>query len=278
MLSDKLITLANNTEKVFNAGYNKALKEIPPGATEEELNAKYQEGYSMGHAEGYIEGYNNGYNEGRDIWYQNGLSQGREEGRAEGRQAEYDRYWDTRQNEGKAVDYEYAFYGYPNELFNPKYDFVFGVSAYSANNSFRNAKITDMVKDCNFTVLNDAVGLTYTFYRARDLINARTLKVKESLKYSHVFDECNALKEIRFDGVIGQSGLNFKWSTNLSKSSIESIINALSSTTSGLTLTLSKSAVNNAFGVNVDDASTYPEGSEYYELRQSKSNWTISYV
>jgi hypothetical protein len=41
---------------------------------------------------------------------------------------------------------------------------------------------------------------------------------------------------------------------------------------------LSKAAVNNAFGIDVDDASTYPEGSEYYNLRYSKSNWTFNYA
>lgn len=56
------------------------------------------------------------------------------------------------------------------------------------------------------------------------------------------------------------------------------IITALKSDASGKTLTLKKTAVNEAFGINVDDETTYPEGSEYYTLRHSKDNWTFSYV
>ena len=73
----------------------------------------------------------------------------------------------------------------------------------------------------------------------------------------------------------------------LNKKSIICLFNALSSTVSGKTLTLKKSAVNEAFGIDVDDPSTWevygPEGawfstSAYCHLRHSKDNWTISYV
>jgi hypothetical protein len=64
----------------------------------------------------------------------------------------------------------------------------------------------------------------------------------------------------------------------LSKDSIISVITSLSASASGKTLKLKKTAVNTAFGMDVDDESTYPEGSEYYELRHSKDNWTFSYV
>jgi hypothetical protein len=224
-----------------------------------------------------LSGYNNGFMDGIEIGRAEGNEQGYSFGFEEGKQAEYDAFWDIRQNAGKAADYESAFYNYPAKLYNPKYDFVFGVSAYSANNTFRGSKITDLIKNCDFTVLNDAVGLTYTFYRADKLVNARTIKVKASNKYNNPFYACSALEEIRFDGVIGQNGLTLNC-PKLNKASIESVINHLSATTSGLTVTLSKTAVNNAFGIDVDDASTYPEGSEYYTLRQSKSNWTINYV
>ena len=194
-----------------------------------------------------------------------------------GKKAEYNAFWDVRQNAGKAADYESAFYNYPDELYNPKYDFVFGVSAYSANNTFRGAKITDLIKNCDFTVLNDAVGLMYTFYNAKTLVNARTIKVKASNKYTNPFYGCSGLEEVRFEGVIGQSGLALNC-PKLSKESIVSVIEHLDNTTSELSVTLSKTAVNNAFGIDVDDVSTYPEGSEYYTLRQSKSNWSIKYV
>jgi hypothetical protein len=101
--------------------------------------------------------------------------------------------------------------------------------------------------------------------------------VYENTKYSNTFQESGKLKRMIVEGTIAQNGFNVKWSTKLDKESITSIVNALSNTTSGLTVTFSKTAVNNAFGIDVDDPTTYPEGSEWYELRNSRSNWTFAY-
>lgn len=67
----------------------------------------------------------------------------------------------------------------------------------------------------------------------------------------------------------------------LNQKSIACVFNALSSTTSGKTLTLKKSAVNEAFGIDVDNMNTWEEtaaGMHYKHLRNSRSNWTVSYV
>ena len=104
------------------------------------------------------------------------------------------------------------------------------------------------------------------------------LKVTENTKFSSTFSGATALENITITGTIGQNGFSVAQSTKLSPESITSIINALSTTTSGLTVTLSKTAVNNAFGINVDDPTTWAEGTEYYELRHSRDNWTITYV
>ena len=109
-------------------------------------------------------------------------------------------------------------------------------------------------------------------YKIRAKINATTI--------SSCFNNASMLEELILEdgSVIGGNGFNVQHSTKLNKASIISIINALSTTTTGLTITLSKTAVNNAFGINVDDETTYPIGSEYYTLRHSKDNWTISYI
>ena len=91
------------------------------------------------------------------------------------------------------------------------------------------------------------------------------------------FDGCSALEHVIVEGLIPLSW-NLKDTKKLDKASITSIINALSSTATGQTLTISKTAINNAFGINIDNESTYPEGSEYYNLRNSKSNWTFNYT
>lgn len=119
--------------------------------------------------------------------------------------------------------------------------------------------------------------LTDTFNGCSSLYNAGTINFENVVIAMRTFQACSALNEIRIVGTIKIS-LDFKDSTLLSKESITSIVNALSQTTSGLTITFSKTAVNNAFGINVDDPTTYPEGSEYYILRNSKSNWTFNYA
>lgn len=206
-IADKLITIAENQQRVYDAGY----------AAGSSGGDDYREGYNNG----YMEGYNQGVSDGYD--------QGHFEGSHEGRQAEYEHYWDVRQNNGQAANYEYAFHAYPGEVFNPKHDFVFDPSTnYSCNSTFRNSTITDMVKDCDFRLLGSAsLGLHYTFYSSNKLVNARTLKLNREVKYNYPFLNCTALQEIRIEGEIGQNGFKLPGSYNLSHDSAMSIINAL---------------------------------------------------
>lgn len=81
------------------------------------------------------------------------------------------------------------------------------------------------------------------------------------------FEACSKLVNLTIEGVINKNGYNLKWSTKLSKASIESIFNALSTTTSGLTLTLSKAAKEAAFTTD-----------EWEALIATRKNWTISLV
>ena len=118
----------------------------------------------------------------------------------------------------------------------------------------------------------------YGIFASKYLVTVDELKVDENTKYSSTFLNATALENLTITGTIGQNGFSVAQSTLLSKPSIKSIINALSTTTSGLTVTLSKTAVNNAFGINIDDPTTWAEGTEYYELRHSRDNWTITYV
>jgi hypothetical protein len=91
----------------------------------------------------------------------------------------------------------------------------------------------------------------------------------DAIYNDNTFTGCSKLVNVKFSGIIG-SAINFKWSTKLSKASITSIINALSPDTSGLTVTLSQTAVTSAFGSTTSD--------EWLNLVATKSNWTISLV
>jgi hypothetical protein len=250
-----------------------------------------QDGYSEGFSRGNEAGYNQGYTEGEYV------------GISKGEKAEYDAFWDTYQNNGKRVDYSYAFagQGWVNDNFRPKYDIIptaashlfsagritdlseliektgvrFGTSKVTSVSYFAQYSSLTKIPTLDFSSCADLSYLFIYNYNLRE-IEKVILKSDGSQKftnYSFGFNE--SLEEIRFDGTIGQNGLNFQWSTKLSHDSILSIVNALSTTTSGKSVTLSKSAVNKAFetSVGANDGST---SAEWLALVGTRSNWTIS--
>lgn len=93
--------------------------------------------------------------------------------------------------------------------------------------------------------------------------------------YERPFFNCSSLKNITVEGVIGNS-VSFQWCP-LTKASITNIINTLSSTITGQTLTLKLSAVNTAFetSTGAGDGST---SAEFAALVATKTNWTITMV
>ena len=139
-----------------------------------------------------------------------------------------------------------------------------------------------------FTVLNvidaqKASKLDYAFYNGYVADNRLKIKRIERLICSEItgfgsmtFGYCEALEYIGFEGVIA-SDITVE-DCPLIKDSITKLFNTLSTTATGKTVTLKKSAVNAAFGITVDDETTFPEGSEYYTLRHSKDNWTVNYI
>lgn len=100
------------------------------------------------------------------------------------------------------------------------------------------------------------------------------LIVKETHTFTNAFRYCDDMIHIIFEGVIG-TALDISAPTGLDKESIESIFNCLSTTTSGISVTISEEAVNKAFetseGANNGSAST-----EWKALIATKENWTIS--
>lgn len=192
-----------------------------------------------------------------------------------GGKAEYDAFWDVFQNYGNEVSYSYAFaYGrFTDANYNPKYPILTLAGTTPASATFYEAKD---ITDIKVPFICKARAYE-TFYSCFSLVKIPEFNVTQDTLFRNTFSQDRALEELNITGTIGQNGFDIHWSNNLNKKSIESIIKALSNDTEGLEILLPKIAVNNAFGINVDDASTYPEGSEYYILRQSKSNWTIKY-
>lgn len=213
-----------------------------------------------------------------------------------GRQKEYDDFWDTFQQNGYRTNYDNAIFGgasWYDARFKPKYNVKI---TGNANQSFLVTYIQDF-KGCieragiSFT-FEGITGAQNMFYYSK-ILNLPTIDfskatsvwaldgafnscyylksidkiiVSENTKFRDTtFKGCPELEEIRFEGVIADTNLDFSASPKLSKASITSIINALSASTSSLNIRLSQRAVNNAFTT-----------AEWQALEATKTNWTIS--
>lgn len=218
-----------------------------------------------------------------------------------GKKSEYDAFWDVYQNNGKRTQYNFAFAGsgWDYRTFKPKYpikpinaQYMFsqsdidswdGIELDTSNMTgcsymFQSC-LSSKIPPIDITKVTLQYAVNYIFATCTSLKTIEKLIVSENTAYHNaMFTGTKNLENITFEGVIGKGGLTMSDCSKLSKTSITSIINALSKDTNGLAITLSKTAVNTAFGINVDDVTTYPEGTEYYNLRHAKDNWTISYV
>ena len=185
-----------------------------------------------------------------------------------GMQTEYDRFWDNFQDYGNRQNYSYGFagYGWTNDTFKPKYslsDAIINDHLYMFNNS----RISEIDYDLNVSY-NPSVSYLFAG-------NINLKKVKSVMLHASATggDSCFrgtiALEDVTFKNAI-PCAFDFHWSTKLSKATILNIFEHLSSTVTGQTLTLSKTAVTNAFGSTT--------ATEWTNLVATKTNWTISLV
>lgn len=192
----------------------------------------------------------------------------------EGKQAEYDRFWDMFQQNGNRKGYQNAFMtAWDDTAYNPKYPIVCQSNIYAATGLFSGSTITDtkvpiMIRNTRAdTLFQDCVNLK----------RIPSLTFENLVRFSNTFRNCKALEELNLYGTLDIDGFDVQWSTRLSKSSIESIINALSATTSGLSVTFSRTSVNTAFETS-EGAADGSTSAEWTELANTKSNWTINLV
>ena len=122
-----------------------------------------------------------------------------------------------------------------------------------------------------------ATNITSLFYAALQMVSVDKLILKSDGSQSintNAFQQMGGLVSITIEGAIGQT-TSFEWSTRLNRASITSVINALSTTTTGLTVTLSKTAVNKAFETS-EGAADGSTSAEWLALVATRSNWTIA--
>jgi hypothetical protein len=152
-------------------------------------------GINQGRNEGYQEGYTDGNNEG----YNRGLTVGFENGE----KAQYDEFWDTFQENGKAKCYYFAFSydRFDDNTFNPKYDIKASNGTTPGRDMFtNNEKITD-TKVAIFCNSNNA---DRCFNNATNLETIRRFDVKKTTTFTNTFS-CSKLKNITITGEIGQN-------------------------------------------------------------------------
>lgn len=243
--------------------------------------------------------YSTGYSKGHEAGFQDGVVKGM----YDGEQYAYDRFWDAFQENGNRNIYSHGFNGggWTQETLNPKYlvkpvdtssTSQYGVQIFyraneraseyldfskiadkfdfseltMATSIFDSCKFTNVIADFS-KVENLQLAFAARWYGS---VDKATIKVTEKLTtVTNMFYYNRNLTElILMEGsVISCNGWDLKWASKLTKASIESIINALSPTTSGLSITLSQTAKNNAFTT-----------SEWDSLVATKKNWTISLV
>lgn len=218
-----------------------------------------------------------------------------------GKKAQYDEFWDSFPAN---PDGTYLFSGdmWNDVTFKPKRNIVLknGANGLFYNNACTNIK--EALEKCGVTLdmsgvtganqcfsyaltkelpaldLSSISNVQNFFAIAQNLETIESVRFKDGATFNNAFGTCKNLENITILGTISGKGFDVSSCTKMTKKSIKSIVDALSGTTSGLSITLSKTAVNNAFGINVDDETTFPEGSEYYTLRHSKDNWTVNYI
>lgn len=210
-----------------------------------------------------------------------------------GAKSEYDRFWDAYQDGGNRKNYAcaYAGLGWTTDNFTPMHDMM-PTNAYMM---FRENPIAgDLVAILDATGVtldfSDCTNYSYLFmysYFSRvgtlritqaaavSLFQGAAVKTIDKIilnsdgsnTFLNWFSSAKNLENVTFEGTIAQNGLNLQWSTKLSHDSIVGIINALSDSTAGLSVTLSETAVNNAFATE-----------EWEALIAARQNWTINLV
>ena len=246
--------------------------------------------YASGYDTGHIHGYELGKAEGESIY---------DTAFAEGKQAEYNIFWDNFQSNGSRTNYLNGFSGdgWNATTFKPKYS----MNVSYGYQMFRNARVNvDLVELCNSLGIEMTFGrntdFTQTFQNCRftrvgviDTTSASTLsstfatsyiktidklvlKAAGGQTFSSTFNGASGLEEItEIEGVFSNA-VSFNVSP-LNAKSLVNVVEHLSESASGKSVTFLTSAVNNADWSTTNDASW-----EDLVAQKKPSGWTISLV
>ena len=219
-----------------------------------------------------------------------------------GKKAEYDAFWDAFQQNGERRLYSRGFNNnsacWTNANFKPKYDIIcegdasmcfyaweklpedvdLGAILKAQGITINTSKATNMTNFMayGYSIIGELPAISFESagvntigaLRGVSVTKIEKLIVTEQTNFSNMFTYCNKIEEIRFEGTIANGNLDLHESRSLSAESLESIVNALSSETSGLSVVLPSTA-------EATYNAKYGSGA-WAALLATKGNWIFS--
>lgn len=174
----------------------------------------------------------------------------------------------------KFKDISRLFYNYKGTALPGNIDFTEtgeGTGGYSGY--YQTFIYASQLKEIVFNAPAPTKGYIQVFDYCGQLRKLVGLNCVEATTFNRSFYQCYNLTDITIGGVIGQT-VTFG-DCPLNKASIENVVNVLSDTASGKTLTLRLTAVKKAFETS-EGANDGNTSEEWLALAASKSNWTIT--
>jgi len=237
-----------------------------------------------------------------DAVYEAGKANG-----TDGGNSSYNIFWDNFQENGERQDYNLAFtgVGWNENTFCPKYNIYPVDGSYMFQKCRYKADLTSVLNTLGVSLdLSRCTGYNSMFYQSAftripkivdrftsnaisifnscsNLITIDEIEMQQDFTasghYRDAFTGCTALENIKFTGTGKLAATISFQSCPLSKASIVNIMDKLSNTASGVTLTLKLTAVQKAFETasGANDGNT---SEEWLNLTATKSNWTITLI
>lgn len=229
-IADKLRSRADTSYKITPEGM--------PAEIDYVCDREYSIGYSDGYPKGYDAGEEDGYTDGHHDGYNLGYAEGIIRGNQDGKKAQYDAYWDIKQNYGNRKDWRYAFLSSEgcetDETLRPKYDIeceqgesmFYGLSRITKLKKGFDGEEDLQIHTSKMTVAN------WMFFNMKMLLELPVLDFSRVVKSAGAFYGCNSLRKLHlivsentvFDDVRVGAPSTFCGCSSLTDLTIEGII------------------------------------------------------
>ena len=153
------------------------------------------------------------------------------QGHEYGMQAERDAFWNAFQEQGNRTNYNYAFYGWTDDTYKPKYP-INVVGTASTGTAFNSTKITNT----KVAISASCQTLSPIFANAVSLVTIPHLDVSNvTVLIDRCFSHCTKLENLTMVGTIQANGFDVSPCKKLTKESLLSVLSALADKTQDTT-------------------------------------------